>query len=272
MCRDCGCSPTSPTRGAAEKHPLSHHHHPDGHGPHDHHHHPGEEKATRTLSLHESVLERNDALAAANRRRFQERGTLTLNLMSSPGSGKTRLLERTLEDLQGHCRMAVIVGDVQTDNDAARLRGKGTPVVGIATGNMCHLDAGHIARAWEELSSADPDLLFIENVGNLVCPAAFDLGEEIRVVLLSVTEGEDKPLKYPEAFKSAHLVLLTKIDLGGAAEFDRALARANLHRVAPQAEILEISARTGIGLADWYRFLEHRIGHRREPVSESASV
>lgn len=269
MCRDCGCSPTSSPTAAAEQHRHAGPHHHEGGG---HHHHPEGGKAARTLSLHENVLERNDALAATNRRRLQERGTLALNLLSSPGSGKTRLLERTLEEGQGRWRMAVIVGDVQTDNDAARLRGKGTPVVGIATGNMCHLDAGHVGRAWEELSGADPDLLFIENVGNLVCPAAFDLGEEVRVVLLSVTEGEDKPLKYPEAFKSAHLVLLTKIDLADAAEFDRSLALAHLHRVAPQAEVLEISARTGVGLAEWYRFLQGRIGIRGVPSGETASV
>jgi hydrogenase nickel incorporation protein HypB len=198
----------------------------------------------------------NDHLAMHNRERFAREKVAVLNLMSSPGAGKTRLLELTLGDLAGSLRMAVIVGELATENDARRLRGSGAAVVPITTGTMCHLEANMIDRACNQLDLASLDVLFIENVGNLVCPASFDLGEGLRVVLMSVTEGEDKPLKYPPMFKLADVVLVTKTDLVSAAGVDLATAIHNIHQVAPQARVIELSARTGDGLDDWYSYLE----------------
>jgi hydrogenase nickel incorporation protein HypB len=205
-----------------------------------------------------SLLEMNDHLAWHNRELFRQSGTFVVNLMSSPGAGKTKLLERTLDDLSDRFRMAVIVGDLQTDNDARRLRNRGAAVVAVTTGTMCHLEANFIAKACEELDLKGTDMMFIENVGNLVCPASFDLGEAARVVLMSVTEGEDKPLKYPPMFKQADLVLLTKTDLIGPADFQLKTALANLHHVAPQAEVLQVCAKTAEGVQDWYNFLLRR--------------
>jgi hydrogenase nickel incorporation protein HypB len=190
-----------------------------------------------------------------NREQFHENGVFVINLMSSPGAGKTRLLERTLNDLAGTLQMAVITGDLQTDNDARRLAGRGAPVVPVTTGTMCHLEADLVSRVCEDLDLKSIDVLFIENVGNLVCPASFDLGEDARVVLMSVTEGEDKPLKYPPMFKSADVVLFTKTDLTEPAGFDRETALENIQCVAPQAELFELSARSGDGLNRWYKFL-----------------
>jgi hydrogenase nickel incorporation protein HypB len=171
-------------------------------------------------------------------------------------------LERTLNDLAGSLQMAVITGDLQTDNDARRLAGRGAPVVPITTGTMCHLEAYLVSRACEDLDLKSIDILFIENVGNLVCPASFDLGEDTRAILMSVTEGEDKPLKYPPMFKSADVVLLTKVDLAEPAGFDRELALENIKGVAPQAELFEISARSGDGLNRWYKFLLEAVAGR----------
>jgi hydrogenase nickel incorporation protein HypB len=217
----------------------------------------------RTLAVHEHLLARNDHRAEQNRELFRSKGLLVLNVLSSPGSGKTRLLERTLSDLGQRLRLAVVVGDLQTDNDAQRLSGRGAPVVPITTGTVCHLEAEMIARATAELDLDTLDLLIIENVGNLVCPASFDLGEDLRVVLLSTTEGEDKPMKYPLAFKTANVVLVNKIDLAEAVGFDRQAALENIRRVAPQATVLEVSARTGAGLEAWYHYLESRWAERR---------
>jgi hydrogenase nickel incorporation protein HypB len=204
----------------------------------------------------------NDHLAMHNRERFRREGVIAVNLMSSPGAGKTRLLERTLDDLAGSLQLAVITGDLQTDNDARRLVGRGAPVVPVTTGTMCHLEADAVSRACVSLDLTSIDILFIENVGNLVCPASFDLGEEARVVLMSVTEGEDKPLKYPPIFKIADAVLLTKIDLAALTEFDREKALANITGVAPQAELIELSGRTGEGLNRWYEFLRGIVARR----------
>jgi len=212
---------------------------------------------TRTVEIHEAIRASNDRLAAQNRRLFQAKGLRVLNLLSSPGSGKTALLERTLANLGGRSRMAVIVGDLASDNDARRLRQTGAPIVQITTGDVCHLEAAMIARALEQFDLDALDTIFIENVGNLVCPAAYDLGEEARVVLLSVTEGEDKPLKYPTLFKTADVMLVTKTDLAEVVGFDREAALNNLRRIAPQAILLEVSARTGAGMEAWYTYLEN---------------
>jgi hydrogenase nickel incorporation protein HypB len=187
--------------------------------------------------------------------------------MSSPGAGKTRLLERTLDELAGTVRMAVITGDLQTENDARRLEGRGAQVLAITTGTMCHLEADMLARCCEAINLREIDVLFVENVGNLVCPASFDLGEAVRVVLMSSTEGEDKPLKYPPMFKLADVVLLTKMDLAQPAGFDRTAALNNISKVAPQARIIELSARTGAGLDDWFSFLREQTA-RLAPVTQ----
>jgi hydrogenase nickel incorporation protein HypB len=171
-------------------------------------------------------------------------------------------LERTLEALSGKLRLAVITGDLQTDNDARRLRGKGAPVIPITTGTLCHLEASMVEKACREIELTTIDLLFIENVGNLVCPAAFALGEQLRIVVLSTTEGEDKPLKYPLAFKSADVVIISKTDLAEAAGFQRDTALTNLHFIAPQARVLELSARTGAGLEAWLQLLHSLVASK----------
>ena len=212
--------------------------------------------AARSLEVHTALLAKNDEAAARNRRRFAERGLLALNLVSSPGAGKTTLLSRTVDEFGLRHRCAVVVGDLETDNDARRIHRPHVPVAQITTGTACHLDADMVARGVDALDLAGVRVLFIENVGNLVCPASFDLGETKRVVLLSATEGEDKPLKYPPIYKSADLVLLTKVDVADALGFDRALAEENIRRIAPQAELIQVSSRSGEGLEAWYRYLE----------------
>ncbi len=209
----------------------------------------------RAVDLRVPLLEKNDLLAERNRGFFLGRGLAALNLVSSPGAGKTTLLERTLDEFGRQTRCAVVVGDLETDNDGLRLHRPHAPVAQITTGGTCHLDAAMIARGVESLDLAGVRVLFIENVGNLVCPASFDLGEQVRVVLLSTTEGEDKPLKYPPIFKSAHLVLLTKVDVADALGFKRDVAVANIRRIAPQARIIQLSSRSGEGLPEWYDFL-----------------
>lgn len=216
---------------------------------------PGGEVAVRSVDVRIPLLEKNDILAERNRGFFLGRGLVALNLVSSPGAGKTTLLERTLDELGPRLRCAVLVGDLETDNDGRRLRRAHAPVAQITTGTTCHLDASMVARGVEALDLDGVRLLFIENVGNLVCPASFDLGEQVRVVLLSTTEGEDKPLKYPPIFKSAHLVLLTKTDVAEVLGFDLKAAAENIRRVAPQAQLIPLSARSGDGLAAWYDFL-----------------
>jgi hydrogenase nickel incorporation protein HypB len=219
-------------------------------------------QAIHSLELHQKVLAHNDHIAHQNRTLFQAHGILVLNVLSSPGAGKTRLLERMFQDATAgkHAlRLGVIVGDLATDRDAQRLRQAGsstTSVVQITTGSLCHLEASMVAQAVKSLPLEDLDVVMIENVGNLVCPAGFDLGEDRRVVLLSVTEGEDKPYKYPVAFKSADVILVSKWDMAEAAGFDCAEALSAIHRVAPQAQVLQLSATTGTGMADWYTYLQ----------------
>lgn len=261
MCDHCGCS--TPRPGHHHHRHDQAHAHPHDH-PHDHHH----DEERRVIALHQNLMARNDRLAERNRGYFMGRGMAVLNLVSSPGSGKTALLERTLQDLAGALKMGTIVGDLATDNDAQRLRKSGAPAVQITTGTVCHLDAHMVQHALEDLNAPNLQVLFIENVGNLVCPANFDLGEDLRVVVTSVTEGEDKPLKYPSIFQNANLVLLNKIDLADAVGFDRETALANLRAAAPGARILEVSARTGAGLAAWYdvlRELAHKKSGARSP-------
>lgn len=223
--------------------------------PPPHGHEPLPPSNARTVELNRSILDENDRLAERNRGFFRGKGILLLNVLSSPGSGKTTLLQRTAEALQGRLRMGVIVGDLATQNDAMRLRASGIPVVQINTGTVCHLDASMIARAAARLDLSQLDLVVIENVGNLVCPAMFDLGEELRVVLLSTTEGEDKPLKYPPMFHSAQVVVVTKMDLALATGYARDEAMTNLQHVSHHARIFELSARSGDGMDAWVEFL-----------------
>ena len=217
---------------------------------------------TRVVDVHVPLLAKNDRVAARNREGFRRRGLLALNLVSSPGAGKTTLLGRTLDEFGRAVQCAVVVGDLETDNDARRLARPHVPVAQITTGTACHLDAEMVAKSVDSLDLAGVRVLFIENVGNLVCPAEFDLGEELRVVLLSTTEGEDKPLKYPPIFKSAHVVLLTKTDVADVLGFSRETAAENIRRIAPQAKLIQLSARSGEGMDEWYALLRARLPKR----------
>lgn len=210
------------------------------------------------VPLEQKVLSENDRVAAGLRARFQEHGILCLNIISSPGSGKTSLLERTLDSLPRHDRVAVLTGDIQTENDANRLKRFGFPVKQITTGGTCHLDARMIERHLADWPLEDLDLLFIENVGNLVCPSSYDLGEAAKIVVLSVTEGEDKPLKYPSIFFKSDLLVLSKVDLLPYVPFDLSEATENARRVHPGMEILKVSCLVGNGLHEWMTWLEHR--------------
>ncbi len=212
----------------------------------------------RVVDVRIPLLAKNDRIAARNRGFFRERGMLALNLVSSPGAGKTTLLGRTLDEFGQRTSCAVVVGDLETDNDARRLARPHVPVAQITTGTACHLDAEMVAKSVASLDLAGVRVMFIENVGNLVCPAEFDLGEELRVVLLSTTEGEDKPLKYPPIFKSAQVVLLTKIDVAEVLGFSREVAAENIRRIAPQAKLIQLSARSGEGMEEWYALLRAR--------------
>ena len=203
------------------------------------------------------VLSENDRIAAELREKFREHDIFCVNLISSPGSGKTTLLEKTLAGFAPNERVAVLTGDIQTDNDAQRLARYGYPVRQITTGGACHLDARMIQRSLEGWDLNSIDVLFIENVGNLVCPTSYDLGEHHKIVLLSVTEGEDKPLKYPATFFKAHVVILTKIDLLPYVPFNIELARENARKVHPEVEIVEVSCTTGQGLDRWREWLEN---------------
>jgi hydrogenase nickel incorporation protein HypB len=210
------------------------------------------------VQLERDLLEKNDAFAAENRARFAARAVQVLNLVSSPGSGKTTLLVKTIERLRGRRAVAVIEGDQETARDAERIRATGAPALQLNTGKGCHLDAHMVGHALERLPLPADSLLLIENVGNLVCPAAFDLGESHKVVVLSVTEGEDKPLKYPDMFRAASLMLLNKCDLLPHLEFDLEFALACARRVNPGLEILEVSATTGAGMDDWLGWIERQ--------------
>jgi hydrogenase nickel incorporation protein HypB len=217
---------------------------------------------TRIVELRRGILKKNDELAAGLRDRFGSAGVLVLNLVSSPGTGKTAFLELTLRELRMRgVRVAALVGDLETDNDARRLAASGAPVRQINTHGICHLDAEMVGKhldGWEGVSLGALDYLFIENVGNLVCPTSYDLGESIRVAMLSVTEGEDKPLKYPGLFNSADAAVITKIDLAIPCGFDRDLALKNINEIRPGIRVFETSAKTGAGMEMWLDYLaEH---------------
>lgn len=249
MCASCGCSDQAGVRIIPDhEHEHAHEH---GHShEHDHDHDHGE-----TVLLEQRVLARNDELAQHNRKWLAERGVIAVNLMSSPGSGKTTLLERSIRDLGGELPIGVVEGDQETTFDADRIRATGCRVVQVNTGAGCHLDADMLARALRTLDPPAGSAILVENVGNLVCPALFDLGEHRRVVIMSVTEGADKPLKYPYMFRTADLVLLNKIDLLPYLDFEVDALRQNVSRVARNAAIIPISATRGDGMADWYDWL-----------------
>jgi hydrogenase nickel incorporation protein HypB len=226
----------------------------------------------RLLEVRKNVLKQNDVLARALRDRFRAQSTSVISLVSSPGSGKTALLERTLTLLQGKYRVGALVGDLATENDALRLARSGVPVKQITTGTICHLEAAMVDRALEEWNVGPLDLLFIENVGNLVCPASYDLGEDLRLVLLSVTEGEDKPLKYPTIFNSADAAVITKCDLTAAVEFDEVTALANIQAVRPGMPAFLLSAKTGEGMDNYLQFLTGRLHPKvYNPVDEAGA-
>ena len=266
MCEDCGC-----TEGNEKKYFNSNHNHPHEHThadgtTHSHHHHDSEthshshndhhpETSGRTIQIQQNILAENDRMAAENRKYLTEKGVITVNMISSPGSGKTMLLEKTLQRLNGKIKCAVIVGDQQTDNDAKRLEGKGAKVRQIETRSACHLNATQIAEILPEIIDKETKLLFIENVGNLVCPAAFDLGENFKIALLSVTEGEDKPLKYPVLFSDAQIVLLTKTDLIPHLDWDMQRCRRFIREIKPGVFIFELSAKTDEGMDEWINYL-----------------
>jgi len=251
MCVTCGCSPEE----QHHDHGDGHHHHDHDHD-HEHNHDHDHGSGGKKISIETDILARNNRLAAGNRDMFARKGVFVLNLVSSPGSGKTTLLEKTLRDTVGSSRSAVIEGDQQTDNDAVRIAATGVPVKQINTGAACHLDAHMVGHAAEDFNLDELDILFIENVGNLVCPSSFDLGEHHKVVVLSVTEGEDKPIKYPHMFHAADVMLLNKIDLLPHLDFDVAKCREMARRVNPNITIFEVSARTGAGMEEWYGWLE----------------
>jgi hydrogenase nickel incorporation protein HypB len=261
MCTTCGCGDESGTRVTAlsggEPTPAhAHHHagaaHEHSHGGADHH----ATTPTTTIDIEQRVLAKNDALAARNRAELSARGISTVNLMSSPGSGKTSLLVRTIHDLAVHRRLAVIEGDQETLLDAERIRATGCEVVQINTGAGCHLDADMLRRGLDALDPPAGSLLFVENVGNLVCPALFDLGETAKVVVISVTEGDDKPLKYPHMFAAADLVVVNKTDLLPFVDFDVDACASRARSLNPGLRILALSVKTGDGLDGWYSWLQ----------------
>ena len=222
--------------------------------------------STRMVEVRAKVMKQNDLLAHALRERFQQQNTCVIGLVSSPGSGKTAFLEKLLAGLARDHRVAALVGDLATENDAVRLQRATPNVKQITTGTICHLDASMIERALEDWRPGATDFLFIENVGNLVCPSSYDLGEELRFVLLSATEGEDKPLKYPTIFNSSDVAIITKMDMADAAEFDLAAARRNIESVRPGMKIFEVSSKTGQGMEEVFSFLLAQVAHSRTPV------
>jgi hydrogenase nickel incorporation protein HypB len=255
MCRDCGCS----LGPAAQRAPLAAA--------------PAMPGGTQTLEVITAILGENDRVASHNRAHFDGHGVLALNLMSSPGAGKTALLEATIRALDGRLRVAVIEGDLATENDAARIRACGVPAVQITTGNACHLDAQMVHDALHALPLAGLDVLFIENVGNLVCPASFDLGQHRNVTLLSVPEGDDKPAKYPVMFRAADLALITKTDLlPYLGEFSVERARGALRQVGFGGETIEISNRGGAGLAAWLDWLSRELAAQRQRAARGESA
>ncbi len=268
MCTVCGCGEGETKIEGHEhfhdhedghSHSHDHHHHHDGHS-HDygqgpaHAHAPGVSQS-RMVQIEQDILSKNNQYAAANRRRFCEQGILALNLVSSPGSGKTTLLTCSIDDLKDELKMAVIEGDQQTANDAERIRETGVKALQINTGKGCHLDGHMVGHALETLQPEKDSILFIENVGNLVCPAAFDLGEAHKVAILSVTEGEDKPIKYPDMFHAADLMLLNKVDLLPYLQFDVEKCIEYARRVNPKIKVMQVSATSGEGMDAWYQWL-----------------
>ena len=239
MCTDCGCAPPQPG--------------------HDHTH----DQASRKIRVEENLLAKNQRLAIANRTRFTAHQLFVLNLVSSPGSGKTSILERTFTDLKDNLQFSVLEGDQQTTNDADRIAATGVPVKQINTGAGCHLDAHMVGHGVEGFDLKETDVLMIENVGNLVCPASFDLGEDHKVAVLSVTEGEDKPLKYPQMFQAADLMLINKIDLLPYLRFDLEQCKAFARQVNPQIKILELSCHSGEGMQEWYEWLSQGVKAKR---------
>ncbi|MCG7980655.1 MAG: hydrogenase nickel incorporation protein HypB [Candidatus Thiodiazotropha endolucinida] len=266
MCTVCGCGEgETQIEGQDHQHDHGHHHHHHdenesqghthdyGQGP-AHAHAPGLSQS-RMVQIEQDILSKNNQYAAANRNYFQQHGILSLNLVSSPGSGKTTLLTRTIGDLQAEYAISVIEGDQQTANDAERIRATGAKALQINTGKGCHLDGHMVGHALETLKPDQGSLLFIENVGNLVCPAAFDLGEAHKVAILSVTEGEDKPIKYPDMFHAADLMLLNKIDLLPYLDFDVQRCIEYAQRINPKIKVLQLSATTGEGMQNWYQWI-----------------
>lgn len=244
MCSTCGCDSGTD---------VSIHHHGEHHHDHDHQH------QKTMVDVEQDVLHQNNLLGERNRGYFDAKNILALNLVSSPGSGKTSLLEKTLVDLKGELEFAVIEGDQQTTNDADRIHATGTKVTQINTGKGCHLDAHMVLHALQGMKPKDNSVLFIENVGNLVCPAMFDLGEKERVVIISVTEGDDKPLKYPDMFHSSTLCIINKIDLLPYVPFDMEKVKANAKKVNHKLEIIELSCTSGEGLQQWYQWLKSKV-------------
>jgi len=264
MCTTCGCGADDITIDGAAPHDdphthddHAHDHHGHDHPAHDHHahghdhHHP----ETRTVSLEQDILAKNQLFAERNRGWFAGREVLAVNLMSSPGAGKTSILERTIRELQDKLPISVLEGDQATSADADRIRAAGAPVVQINTGTGCHLDAHMVAHGVERLAPPRGSVLLIENVGNLVCPALFDLGERARVVIVSVTEGDDKPQKYPHMFRVADVLLINKIDLLPYVRFDMDRCIADARDINPSAQVLRVSAETGEGMQGWYDWL-----------------
>ena len=282
MCATCGCSEgakaTVTNLATGEKILIADHHHLHVHG-HDHHHHDHDHDhehpvheygVPETVTLEQAVLQKNDALAARNRAWFEGREILTLNLVSAPGAGKTSLLERTIRDLKDRHAFFVIEGDQTTTHDGERIHAAGAPVVQINTGSGCHLDADMVARGLGELKPEVGSVVVIENVGNLICPALFDLGERSKVAILSVTEGEDKPLKYPHMFQASQVLLLNKIDLLPHLEIDLDRCIANARKVNSKIDVIQVSASTGEGLKSWYDWIHAELRWVRDQAYGSA--
>jgi hydrogenase nickel incorporation protein HypB len=261
MCATCGCSDDAGVRVTEPGHTHDHSHDPSHEHSHGHGHSHSHESETRTITLEQDVLAKNDLLAERNRGWLRAKEILAINVMSSPGSGKTTLLTRTILDLAGEFPITVIEGDQETLFDAERIKATGAPVVQINTGAGCHLDAEMLERGLATLAPPPNSVLFIENVGNLVCPALFDLGEAHRAVIMSVTEGPDKPLKYPHMFAACDLILLNKTDLLPYLDFDVPAFLADARKINPDAHVLPLSATTGDGLHAWYDWLRVQSTH-----------
>ena len=259
MCTECGCG----VRGKSHDH--HHDHHYDHHHGHHHDHHSHHHATESAVDLARSILSENDHMAAHSREHFNENNVFVVNLMSSPGAGKTSLLEATISILKDNYSIAVIEGDLETENDADRIRAQGIPCVQITTGTACHLDAEIVHKALHDIKLADVDILFIENVGNLVCPASFDLGQHADAVLLSTPEGDDKPSKYPVMFREADIILLTKTDLLPLLEdFSTERAHNNIKKLANPAPVLEVSTKNTDSLEPWLAWLEEELKKRNK--------